>query len=185
MKRLLAVLMLVLFLTGCKGTSDSMDQALILRKNILAGNGCSFHTVITADYDAVIYTFSVDCICDKDGELTFTVTEPESIAGITGTLSPEGGKLTFDDKALAFPVLANGELSPVSAPYVFVKALRGGYISGCGEEGGYTRVSVDDSYDENALQLELWLDGQLPIQAEIYWQGRRVLSLQITNFKIL
>jgi hypothetical protein len=186
MKRLLAVLMLVFVLSGCKGSSDPLNQAMVLRKNILAGNGCSFAATITADYTDVVYTFSMNCVSDKDGKLAFTVTQPESIAGITGSLSPEGGKLTFDGNALAFPVLADGELTPVSGPYVFLKALRGGYINACGEDGTLTRVSVDDSYEQDALRLDVWLDekGQ-PVQADIFRQGRRVLSLQVSEFEIL
>jgi len=36
-----------------------------------------------------------------------------TISGITGSLSQNGGKLTFDDKALAFDVMADGLVSPV------------------------------------------------------------------------
>lgn len=186
MKRLLVLLLLVFALSGCKGSAEPLDQAVALRKDILSSNGCSFTATITADYVDVTYNFAVDCAVDKDGKLNFTVTEPESIAGITGTVSPEGGKLTFDDHALAFPVLADGELSPVSGPYIFMKALRGGYINGCGEDADLIRVSVDDSYEQDALHLDLWLDkNNLPVQADIHWQGRRVLLLQVADFKIL
>ena len=185
MKRVFVLLLFVLMLSGCGG-SEPLDQPLALRKDILSSNGCSFTAKITADYIDVTYTFTVDCVTDQDGKVNFTVIQPESIAGISGSVSPEGGELTFDEHALAFPVLADGELSPVIGPYVFMKALRGGYINGCGKDNDLTRVSVEDSYENDALHLDLWLDkNNLPIQADIHWQGRRVLLLQVTDFKIL
>ena len=44
-------------------------------------------------------------------------------------------------------------------------------------------VSIDDSYEDDALNLSVWLgqDG-LPTGAEILWRGRRVLSLTVKNF---
>lgn len=186
MKRLLAVLVLVFILSGCKGSNDPLDQVMMLRRDILSGSGCSFSATITADYTDALYTFSMDCTADRQGNISFTVTGPETISQITGTVSGKGGHLTFDDHALAFPVLADGELSPVSGPYVFLKALRGGYISASGEDGNLTRVSLNDSYAEDALHLDLWLgEDSLPVQADIYWQGRRALSLQVSEFKIL
>lgn len=186
MKRVLALLLFVLMLSGCGSGSKPLDQPLALRKDIISSSGCSFTAKITADYIDVTYTFTVDCVADQDGTVRFTVTQPESIAGITGTVSPEGGKLTFDEHALAFPVLADGELSPVTGPYVLMKALRGGYINGCGSDNDLTRVSVEDSYENNALHLDVWLDkNNLPVQADIHWQGCRVLLLQLVDFKIL
>ena len=48
------------------------------------------------------------------------------------------------------------------------------------------RVSVDDSYRDDALHLDIWFDEQdLPKHAEVLWADRRILSLEVANFKIL
>ena len=118
--------------------------------------------------------------------MTFTVKEPESIAGITGSVSAQGGKLTFDDTALAFDLLAEGQVTPVTAPWLLVKTLRGGYVTSCGMEEEKLRVSIDDSYREDALRLDIWFDNNnVPNHAEILWANRRILSLEITSFEIL
>jgi hypothetical protein len=94
--------------------------------------------------------------------------------------------LMLFDKVIAFDLLADGQLSPVSAPWVFMKALRSGYLTSCGKEGEYLRLAVDDSYADDALHLDIWLgEGDLPVRAEILWQGSRVLSMEVGNFTFL
>ena len=157
-----------------------------LRSRLLSSNGYSFSTEILADYGDKVYTFSMDCWATDDGNVSFTVCQPESIAGITGVISKHGGKLTFDDTALAFDLLADGQFSPVSAPWILVHTLHQGYISSCAELDEGWMVSMDDRYEEDALSLSVWLNREnLPAAAEIFWQGRRVLSLTVSNFSFL
>ena len=94
-----------------------------------------------------------------------------------------GGKLTFDGQALSFALLADEQVTPVSAPWLLIRTLRSGYLTSCGEEGGTVRVAIDDSYEEDALHLDIWLDeNDSPQRGEILWQGRRILSVSVTNF---
>lgn len=186
MKKAAALLFVMLLLAGCSRGSEAIDRAMELRSRLLSGEGCGFTAQITADYGDEVHTFTVDCQGDHQGNLTFTVTAPESIAGITGTVSEEGGKLTFDDVALAFPLLTQEQISPVTAPWIFLRTLRGGYLTSAGDDDGLLRVTIDDSYDEDALQLDIWLDdGNIPVRAEILYDGSRILSLSVSNFQIL
>lgn len=186
MKRIIAVICLLVILAGCAGSGGEMDRAMALRAKLLAGQGVSFDATITADYGDKFYTFSMNCETDTQGNLKFTVLEPSSIAGITGTVAQGSGKLTFADQALAFDIMADGQVSPVSGPWVLMKTLRSGYLTSCAVEGDMLRLAVDDSYANDALHLDIWLDPQdAPVRGEIYWQGRRILSLEVKNFKIL
>ncbi len=186
MKRLLPMLVLLLFLTGCAGQSSQIDHAIELRTELLKCDGCKFDAVITADYGDKVHTFTLSCQTDAVGAVTFEVSDPESIAGITGTVTEEGGKLTFDETALVFQLLADGQISPVSAPWLFVRSLRSGYIAASGKDGEYTRIEIDDSYKESALHFDVWLDvSDRPVRAEIIWQGRRIVSLDVRNFMLL
>ena len=48
------------------------------------------------------------------------------------------------------------------------------------------RVTIHDSYEEDALMLDIWLDGNnLPARAEILWDGRRILTVEVENFEYL
>ena len=156
-KKLAVLLIVLLFLGGCSGKQEELERAMTLRAKLLASE-CSFDAKITADYGDKLYAFAMTCQGDSRGNLTFTVTEPESIAGITGIISQDGGRLTFDDTALYFDLLTDDQLSPVSAPWIFLKALRGGYITSvCREEASFFRTRSGNwaAYSPTTSQPEL------------------------------
>ncbi|MBQ6997188.1 MAG: hypothetical protein IJN60_02290 [Oscillospiraceae bacterium] len=182
MKRIAILLCLVLLLAGCSGSDGELDRAMNLRSKLLA-RSVSFDAQITADYADKTYTFTMNCAADTQGNLTFTVIEPELISGISGTVSATGGKLTFDDVSLAFDLMADGQFSPVSGPWVLMKTLRSGYLTSCNREGDALRISIDDSYRDDALHLDIWLNNEdVPIRGEIMWKGRRLLTIDVKNF---
>lgn len=184
MKKILCLLASMLLMTGCMGVDEEMEQAIALRGRILGAQSVSFEAEICADYIDWVEEFSLSCRTDSAGALTFRVTEPEVISGITGTVAGEQGSLTFDDTVLGFPLLADDRLSPVSGPWVMVKALRSGYITAVVREGEKLHLTVDDSYAEDALTLEIWLEGEEVDCCEIAWQGRRQMTMEIENFRI-
>ena len=182
MKRIIGLLLVVVLLSGCAVDSGQMDRALSLRGKIQQKD-VSFDVAMTADYGDKLYSFSMSCQSDKLGNMKFTVTEPETIAGISGTVSKGSGKLTFDDKILGFDTMADGLISPVSGPWVLLETLRSGFLTSCSQEGELLRVAIDDSYEEKALHLDIWLNSEdLPQQCDIFWQGRRLLSMEVKNF---
>jgi hypothetical protein len=183
--KILAVILALLLLGGCKGPEAELDRAMALRAKLLASS-VSFDAEITADYGDELHKFSLYCEGDTRGNLGFRVTAPETIADITGRIDGGEGKLTFRDTALAFPLLAEDQLSPVSAPWIFYRTLRSGYLTAAGMEEEFLRLTIDDSYEEDALTLDIWLNEQdLPIRAEILYDGRRILTLEIENFQIM
>ena len=175
----------ILLLVGCGKADTSVKQAVTMRNKLLEGNGCSFSATVTADYGKEIYQFTMDCQSDKHGNITFTVTTPETIRGITGRITGDGGAITFDDTVLAFQMLADGQVTPVSAPWLLVKTMRSGYLNGCSVAENGVKISIDDSYAEEALHLEILANDLCPVSAEIYWQGRRVLTLLVESFTYL
>lgn len=185
MKRVIAVLLLFCLLPGCKSMKGTAP-ALALREELLNANGCSFRAGITADYGDVVYTFSLDCVADSSGNISFTVVAPETISGVTGNIDQIGGSLTFEDQVLAFPLVADGQLSPVSAPWLLIKTLRSGYISSGGQDGAYYKLQMDDSYEEDPLRADIWLDtANKPTHCDFMWDNKRILSVEITNFVFL
>lgn len=185
MKRLALALVCVALLTGCSGQTADLDRAMALRAKLMASQGCAFDAVITADYGNQTQSFTVACQSDSQGNLTFTVREPQTIAGISGKVSAEGGALTFDEQVLAFELLAQGQVSPVSAPWLLVRTLLGGNVKSCTQEDGLLRLSVEDGYQEDALRMEIWLEEDSPKFAEVVWQNRRIVTLEIENFRIV
>ena len=172
-------------LCGCGRNDDALDRALSMRQRLQSA-ACSFDCTVTADYGEKIHVFAMRCTADLTGDMTFEVLSPETITGITGIVSQSKGKLTFDDKALAFELMADGQFSPVSAPWILIHTLRGGYLTSCTETDYGMLLCIDDSYESDPLRLDVRMDMDgNPISAEILWQGRRILSMEIENFQLL
>ena len=187
MRKLLTLLLIMLSLSGCTAKNHELEQMMTFRASLLSAMGCQFSANITADYHDELYQFTLDCQCDEEGNLYFEVQTPESISGINGSIRGSGGKIYFENEtALAFETMADGQITPITAAWVFVKALRSGYVTSCGIEDDDTRVSIEDSYQENGLRLDIWFTPENnPKHAEILWKDRRILSLDVVDFEIL
>lgn len=184
MKAFCAVL-LALFLCGCSVENRELEKGMMLRSKVLKAEKVCFTADIEADYGDKLNLFSMACEMDAEGNLVFTVVGPESISGITGQISMGSGSLIFDEIALHFELLTDELLSPISAPWILMKALRSGYLTSAGEESGVTRLTIDDSYEDDALQVDIWLNEMdLPERAEICHDGRRILTLAVKDFQI-
>ena len=183
MKRITALIFVFVLLTGCTGKRDELDRAMKLRASLLGCLECSFDVAVTADYGDKLHTFSMNCQTNGRGDVDFTVLQPESIAGITGKIASGEGKLTFDDVALSFPLLADDQVTPVSGPWILMKTLLGGYLTAACEEDDLLHLTIHDSYEEDALQLEIWLSAEdVPVCAEILYGGRRIVTMNVENF---
>lgn len=186
MKKAGVILIFLVLLTGCSHSASEIERGMALRGRLLQASSCSFDADITADYGEKIYTFSMTCEADARGGIRFTVTAPESIAGITGTVADDGGKLTFDDTALQFDLMADDQVTPVSAPWILLKTLRGGYLTSACTEECLLRLTVDDSYEDEALHLDIWLNQEdIPLRADILYDCKRILSLNVNHFTIV
>ena len=183
--KLAVVLCVIILLCGCSNQDDALGRAVALRNKITGSSGCSFSVTVTADYGDKLYVFSSNCVTDRNGDLSFEVTSPLTIAGITGKVSGNGGAICFDDVSLAFPTIADGQISPVTAPWLFLKTLRGGYLKDCSNTDAGLSISIDDSYSEEAFQIHIHTKGDAPVSAEIFWKNRRILTLVIEDFIIL
>lgn len=182
MKKLLCVILMLVLLGGCDAEAGE-NAALRLRAQ-LNSQGCSFDTKITADYGDEFFEFTLACQYDTEGNLQFTVIAPDSINSICGNISSAGGNLKFEDTALAFALLADGQLSPVCGPWVMMKALHSGYLVSAGADGEYTRITIRDSYADNAMTVDVWLNGDTPVHGEIIWKNRRILTMEVENFQV-
>lgn len=186
MHRICWLLSLLLMLPGCSTENRELDTAVKFRESLLAAQSCSFEAEITADYGDSLDQFIMGCQSDVSGKITFEVLSPETIAGIKGNISYSGGELTFDDTALYFDLLTDDQLTPVSAPWIFMKAMRSGYITSVCREEAFLRVTMDDSYDSDALTLDVWLkDDQIPVRADIFWDNRKIMSMTVKNFVLM
>lgn len=186
MKKCVVWFLSLFLLTGCGSSAHELDAGMALRSRLLQSAGCAFTAEITADYEDQLQRFAVETVMDGKGDVSFTVVSPESISGISGSLTGEGGKITFDDIALHFPLMAEETFSPIAAPWILCRALRSGFLSASSVENGETRLSIDERWAEEDLRLDVWLSADnIPIRADILHEGRRILTVDVRTFRIL
>ena len=163
-----------------------VEQVVDLRNKILRCQECKFNAFVTADYGDSTCSFTMQCTKDSEGNMNMVVLEPETISGITANIKAGRGQLTFEDKALAFELVADGQITPISAPWLFVDALSSGYINICGKDEEKIRAQIDDTFSGVQFSMDIWLKEDLiPIRAEVIWQGRRIMSIDIDDFTIV
>ena len=59
MKRITALIIVLVMLSGCTGKREEMDRVMGLRAELLGSEGCSFTAHLTADYGDEIYEFTL------------------------------------------------------------------------------------------------------------------------------
>ena len=182
MRRILSLCLLIVLLTGCGGEDSLLAQGIAFRSELISRGGCSFHAQITVDYGQEIQCFAVECESDGDGEVTFCVKEPDTIEGITGKMDGQEGTVTYDGLQLAFPLLANDRISPVSAPALMVECWLREYILSAGETEGICRVSYEKKINEKDLLIDTYFENHIPISAELCYNGYRIVNIKITDF---
>jgi len=176
----------VAMIAGCSSENKPLNRGMVLRSDLLSAQGCQFSAKITADYGDALHVFSVDCQGDAMGDITFRISEPETLSGITGMVSDTGGTLVFDDTALCFPLLTDDQLSPVSAPWIFLRTLRSGYMTAACMEDALLHLTMDDSYEADSLKLDIWVnESNVPVRSDILYDGKRILSLEVADFLLL
>ena len=178
-------LCLLLLLTGCDPGSE-LERGMALRSAVLSAEKCCMDVHITADYGDFLSQFSLTCLFDNKGDLSFSVLQPESIEGIKGGISSSEGSIQFENTVLYFDLLADEQLSPISAPWILMKALRSGYLKNACIDGTDLLLTFEDSFEDDALQVDIWLDSDnIPERAEILFRGYRILSMKLENFQFL
>ena len=175
MRRIGCLFCMMLILCGC--SEQLSETGVRFRKRILESNGCSFNMSIYANYGSDAYEFVVFCKADAYGTLSFEIIEPTSISGIGGQFDVGSGQLMFQDVVLALPSLADGEIMPVYAPWIFLNTVRTGYIKDEGKQNALVVLTIMDSFEDDALLLRVYMNtDELPVACDVFWQGRSVLS---------
>jgi hypothetical protein len=176
----------LLLLTGCQRGNAALQSALDLRASLNSAGGCSYRAEITAQYPDADRKFSGSCRFKTDGGAEMTLTEPATIAGITASVTKDGANVSFEDTAVAFGSLAEGNLAPMAIPYVLGSSWAGAYIASAGTEDGSVHVVYEKGYGDGQLRVDTWLsaaDGE-PELAEITYDGQKTASVRLSEFSL-
>lgn len=185
MKRLIALFVFVVILCGCSENDARLSAVDQLRHMISQGSGVSFDAQVTAYYPDGEFTFSLRCDCEIPEKMDFRVIAPLSIKDIGGSIDLSGGSIKFDEVVLGFPLVSQYSLSPVCAPWMFIRALTDGYVrSSIRDDGGVFMVLVH-ALEGEEFRFDIKMsDKEIPESCEIYFDGQRILTLLISEFHI-
>lgn len=186
MKRIIGIVLVVCVLfSGCN-ISEELEPLDKLRGLLRQGSGLEFDVRIWAEYVDTQHSFLLHCAMDTEGVIRFEVLEPESIKGVAGTIDETGGSLTYDGVILTFPLLADGTLSPVCAPWFLLRSINGGLIRSVSNDSELYGITFDESFRGEAFQVELQLSADgIPVRSEIFWEGLCIVKMDIESFRIL
>ena len=186
MKKCLILLLSLLLLCGCTAKkAEPKTPALEFRQKLAEAGGCAFTAELTADYGEQVYVFTLECAYQTGGDGQFTVTAPKELAGIAGTVSAQGSRVTFEDLQLDLGQLANGYVAPLETPWLLGACWSGGYIQSVGKDEDHTVITYLHGYNEGELVVETWLDSAgTPVHCDISYDGRRCLTAEIRQFQL-
>ncbi len=131
----------------------------------------------------------MEYVYNKDGNDTFTITAPESLEGISGTIAgtdSEGFSLQYDGMALDDAMPQRPGLTPADGFYVLLADLRTEEPSQLWTENvsGETLTALRYESNQNGVNVEkqVWLSNDLnPVCAELFADGDRVITIQVTE----
>ena len=162
-----------------------MQEALSFRQRLLSSDGCSFTADVTADQGDSTYSFQLQCTY-RDGKGELTVTQPETIAGISAACTNGSDELIFDGTVLALGDLKDGSIAPLSAPWLFGSAWESDEITSASSEEDGSRMTIQKGYDEEKIFIDTWLLDGVPVAGEASdADGRRELSVLFHDFHFL
>ena len=159
-----------------------MDRAIAFRGRLISGGGCSFRAQITADYGQEVQHFALECEADEDGQISFSVIEPSTVEGITGVVQGDEGTITYDGLQLVFPLMVYGQISPVSAPALLASSWVKEFILSAGMDGNIYRASYEKKINDKVILIDTYFEKDIPISADLCYNGYTVMHMNITNF---
>lgn len=180
------VVLFLLLLCGCSSRQDvePLQSAIDFRAELLNAASCSFSAQVTADYGDRVYEFSMDCVCTGD-TTEITVTQPDTISGITAQIANDTGAITFDGMSLDFGTLAEGNIVPLAVPAVAADSWKNAYIASAGKEDDACRVHYERGYEDGQLLVDTWFSAEknVPIYAEVCYNDSCILQMKLSDFQ--
>ena len=161
-----------------------MIPAITFRANLVESGGCRFTAAITVDYGQRVQCFRLTCDADGEGTAKITLLEPETVAGVTATVSDGGGRITYDGMALDFGLLADGQLIPAAVPSMLATCWMKEYISDAGQDETGYRVRYRKKIEEKELYLDTFFENGIPISAEVCYNNHGILKIEISDFAL-
>lgn len=183
-------MLLAVVLSGCGGNTAA--DGLTVRTHFEELAGFEAHLKILSDLDQSVLEYEVDYVYNKEDNDTFTITAPESLAGIGGTIAGTDSAsfvLQYDGLALDDAMPQRTGLTPADALFCLLDDLRRAEPTQIWTEstGGVKLLALryEQDGDDGKVEKQVWIteQGYQPVCAELYADGERVLQIQVMSYR--
>jgi hypothetical protein len=189
MRRALALVLamtLALALSACGGGNDRVRTEEFLTRAQGAAS-ISLEAELTALSGEKVLEYTLSCGY-TDHEAQVSVLAPESLAGITATVSGQELDLSYQGAALETQLLTEGGIAPVSVLPQMLSALETGHLDRLGKgdwEG--TPCITAELLVEDSLTVALWLEEEslTPLYGELWENGSRSAWWTVTAWELI
>lgn len=174
---------LSLTLCSCGAGQTAEEKAMEIQAEYAAWDTLTITADVTADYGDRVYEFKLR-YTGNDTEGTVEVLSPEEIAGLTAEILPDGSSIEYDGAELSLGELTSGGLSPMDCLPMMIAEWSEGYVDRAETDNidGTDTLAVTYTLSENE-SLITWFeaDTNLPVRAEVYFDGSMVLCCEFEN----
>ena len=183
MKRIVILPLCLLLL--CGGCGKKSSAAANIQEQYSRVATAQMEAEVTFHTPQEDRSFMLQCTFTPE-ESTVTVTAPETVKGVTATVSGEELTIAYDGAVLSAGSV--GRFGPVNALPCLLQAIGNGYLL---EEGRETledadcyRLTLDATAGDTPLKCTVWLDAEtlLPRYAEFAADDAVVVSAKLLAF---
>lgn len=180
MKRNITILLAVmcLFLCGCGENEAAAFESF--RSELQNADAISFTADVRAEYEDKTAEFEL-AFAMADDEYTVEILEPSSVAGMKAHVKSGETHLDYDGAILDIGRLTDRGLCPMSALPYLMDAIKDAYADLAWTEDGLLTVSLVPSDD---MRITLWIDENEPQNAEITYNEKTVVFIEIDDWEI-
>lgn len=182
-------MLLAVLLCGCGGAQTDGEA---VRAHFDALPGFEAHLKILSDLGQSVLEYEMDYVYNKEDTDSFTITAPESLSGIGGTIAGTDSAsftLQYDGLSLDDAMPQRTGLTPADAMFCLLDDLRTGEPaqvwseSASGTELAVLKYEYDS--EDGKIEKQVWLtrQGLQPVYAELYADGTRVLTIQVAEYR--
>lgn len=181
--------MLLVVLSGCGSTAADGSS---VRAHFEELAGFEAHLKILSDLDQSVLEYQEDYVYNKEDNDSFTITAPDSLAGIGGTIAGTDSAsftLQYDGLALDDAMPQRTGLTPADALFCLLNDLRTAEPAQIWTErvDGQSLLALryEQEDADGKVEKQVWLAEKTyqPVCAELYADGTRVLQILVTSYR--
>lgn len=184
---LLAGLTLAL-LAGCQRAQEDGSLAEQVGQRFDALQKAAFHVEILSDLGQSTLEYGLDYTYHKEDSDALTLTAPEIVAGVSASIAGDTTPeltLQYEGTALDAPGIGLPGLTPADAVPYLLCDLRQAAPNEVWSERAQEEALIVLRYVSDGVEKQIWLTekGYVPVCAELFYEGKRVLQCVFSGWE--